>query len=57
MLCLLPFATWLAAQTEGQDDSDRERESAVPEPGEKKYRHFTNVGSSATTVVSLQQVI
>lgn len=29
------FANWLAAQTEGEEDSDRERESAVQEPGEK----------------------
>lgn len=29
------FANGLAAQTEGEEDSDRERESAVQEPGEK----------------------
>lgn len=43
------FATWLAAQTEGEEDSDRERESDGQEPGEKKPLPLCCIAASRPT--------
>lgn len=55
-LFLLLLATWSAAQTEGQDDSERERESAVPEPGENTNGHFVFGEMKELTTAPWQRV-